>query len=54
MLPAVIGFNQPEFTLRERVMNHTIPVTVTGGRLPTATAIEVHPEAPPSNCKMKC
>ena len=41
---ADIGFNQSEYVLRESVMNHTIPVSITGGRLPIDTSVQVQAE----------
>ena len=41
---AGVGFNQSEYILRESVMNHTIPVRITGGRLPIDTSVQVHTE----------
>ena len=41
---AGVGFNQSEYILRESVMNHTIPVRITGGRLPVDTSVQVHIE----------
>ena len=39
-----IGFTQSEYIIRESVMNHTIPVRITGGRLPVATSVQVQAE----------
>ena len=45
LLPLIdIGFNQSEYTLQESEMNHTIPVDITGGRLPIDTIIQVEPQ----------
>lgn len=41
---ADIGFNQSEYILRESVMNHTVPVSITGGRLPIDTSVQVQAE----------
>ena len=38
---AGIEFNQSEYIIRESVMNHTIPVSITGGRLPVDTSVQV-------------
>ena len=40
-----VGFNDSEYIIREGRTNHTVPVSVTGGRLPTDTAIQVIPDA---------
>lgn len=41
--PTGIDFSQPEYVLRESLMNYTVPVMINGGRLPIATVIEVNP-----------
>ncbi|CAI8026301.1 Deleted in malignant brain tumors 1 protein [Geodia barretti] len=44
-----IDFSRSEYILLESLMNNTVPVTVTGGRLPIDTVIEVNPDESSSN-----
>ncbi|CAI8026308.1 IgGFc-binding protein [Geodia barretti] len=49
-----IDFSRSEYILLESLMNNTVPVTVTGGRLPIDTVIEVNPDESSSNAGDYC
>ena len=38
---AGVGFNQSEYILREELTNHSVPVGITGGKIPVDTIVQV-------------